>query len=450
MRNLVGLVLAVVISAATSPLALAQAPTEELRDLRSRIEAKYEVVPLSDGLALRPKVRIPDVRLIEIAEGGIIVDGTPVTGRELRSRIGADTDMILRLSYLDDATRRALFSHDAADTTSREPEESQPAPSAPEPPEAPKIPRAHTSHGDRVRIFGNVTVDRDEDIRGQAVAVIGSAHIDGEVGDQVVAVLGSVYLGPNAVVGGDVVSVGGHVYRESGSQVRGGITEVALGRGVNADLSGFGPRWTPFGFMFGPFGGVARLIGSTFHFLVLALLAGIALLIARVTVERSADRVAQEPVKATLVGIVAQLLLLPAFVLVAILLAITIVGIPLLLLLPFAALFLVLLAIVGFSGTALTIGRLARHRFSWSVDAPFVNLVTGVLVIMLPLLVGRVVGLAGWAVSPLVFLLVAIGLCIEFLAWASGFGAVLVNLFTRWQARRTPPPTPPVPESATV
>jgi hypothetical protein len=452
MRHLVRLALAIVITAATMSVALAQTVTDEQRDLRSRIEAKYEVVPLSDGVALRPKIRTGEVRLIEIAEGGVTVDGTPVTGRELRSRVGGDADLILRLSYLDDATRRALFEEKKEEPATPEAGESERAPAAPEAPGAPETPRARASHGDRVRIFGNVNVDRDERIRGQAVAVLGSVHVDGEVGDQVVAVLGSVYLGPNAVVGGDIVSVGGRVYRESGAQVRGGVTEVPFGHGVNADFSGFRGGWTPFGFMFGPLGGVARLIGTTFHFLVLALIAAIALLIARITVERSAERVAQEPVKTTLIGIVAQLLLLPAFVLVAILLAITIVGIPLLLLLPFAALFLVLLAIAGFSGTALTIGRLARHRFNWNVDAPFVNLVTGILVIMLPLLVARVIGLVGWAVTPLVLLLVALGLCVEYLAWASGFGAVLVNLFTRWQARRAPPlpPTPPAPESATV
>lgn len=453
MRHLAGLVLAIVITAAAPSLAAAQAPTDELRDLRSRIEAKYDVVPLSDGLAFRPKARNPNARLIEIVEGSITVDGTPVTGRELRTRVGGDTDMILRLSYLDEPTLRGLFSEKPEESTGSDTGESQPSttpPEAPAPPEPPAEPRAHVSRGDRVRIFGNVNVDRDEQIRGQAVAVIGSVHVDGEVGDQVVAVLGSVYLGPNAVVGGDIVSVGGRVYREPGAQVRGGVTEVPFGQAFSPDLSGVRGGWMPFAFMFGPLGGVARLIGTTFHFLVLAMLTGIALLIARITVERSADRVAEEPVKATLIGIVAQLLILPAFVLVAILLAITIVGIPLLLLLPFAALFLVLLAIAGFSGTALTVGRLARHRMSWGVESPFANLVTGLLVIMLPLIVARIVGLVGWAVSPLVFLLVALGLCIEFLAWASGFGAVLVNLFTRWQARRTPPPTPPAVESATV
>jgi len=35
-----------------------------------------------------------------------------------------------------------------------------------------------------------------------------------------------------------------------------------------------------------------------------------------------------------------------------------------------------------------------------------------------------------------VFMLVATGLAVEFLAWASGFGAVLTNAYSRWRARR--------------
>ncbi len=444
MKRLTGSVLAlVIIAAAAAAAAAAQVPTEEQRDLRSRIEAKYEVVPLSDGLALRPKSRSRDIRLIEVAGGGIAIDGVSVTGRELRDRIGSDADLVLRLSYLDEATRKALFS--AAEETAT-PAETRPAETAPEPPEPARPPRARSGHGDRVRIMGSVRVDSDERVDGQAVAVIGSARIDGEVTDQVVAVLGSVELGPNAVVGGDVVAVGGHVRRAPGSQVHGGITEVALGRGVNVDMPGLGP-WAPLAFFFGPWGAAARLVGTTFHLLVLALLASIALLVARITVERSAERVAQEPLKATLVGIVAQILIVPVFVLVAIVLAVTIIGIPLLLLLPFAALFLVLLALAGFAGTAVTVGRMTKRRFGGGSDAAFADLLIGVVMILLPLLVGRLVGLAGWPVSPLSFLLVAAGLGVEYLAWASGFGAVLIDAFTRWQARRT---SPPAPESATV
>ena len=62
--------------------------------------------------------------------------------------------------------------------------------------------------------------------------------------------------------------------------------------------------------------------------------------------------------------------------------------------------------------------------------------------ILLPVLIARIVAFAGWTVSPLVFLLVTIGLAVEFLAWSSGFGAILTNAFSRWQATRAARATP--------
>jgi hypothetical protein len=185
-----------------------------------------------------------------------------------------------------------------------------------------------------VRILGDVQVAEDEEVTGQVVAVLGSVRVDGEVGDQVVAVLGSVELGPRAVVRGDVVSVGGRVRRAPGAQTRGGVTEVAFADPdfrVRAApwLDGWGP-FVPFV----SFGAVPRLIGSGFRLLLLLLLAGIALLVARRTVEASAHRVSDNPVKVTLIGLIAEILILPALVLTAIVMAISIIGIPLLVLIP--------------------------------------------------------------------------------------------------------------------
>jgi len=45
---------------------------------------------------------------------------------------------------------------------------------------------------------------------------------------QVVAVLGSVDLGPRAIVRGDVVTVGGRLRRAAGSQIEGAVTEYPL------------------------------------------------------------------------------------------------------------------------------------------------------------------------------------------------------------------------------
>lgn len=164
------------------------------------------------------------------------------------------------------------------------------------------------------------------------------------------------------------------------------------------------------------------------------------MIIARGTVEASAHRLADDPIKATLVGIAAEILVVPVLVLTAVVLAISLIGIPLLLFLPFVVLFLILLALLGFSGTAFVIGQWARRRFGLGTSPGIIDVCLGVLLILLPVLVGRVIALGGWPTSPVSFLLVAAGAGLEFLAWSAGFGAVLTNTFGRWQARRRVPP----------
>lgn len=425
--------------------AAAQQPSnEEQQALRSRIEAAYDVLQLSDGIALRPKTRRGDVRLIEITDT-IAINGTPVSGRELRERLGEDADSILRLSYLDPDARRTLFESDREARPEGALEGEEPTGAQPAARDQEREPRrARQARGDRVRIFGSVRIDEDESIEGQAVAVLGSVRVDGEVGDQVVAVLGSVDLGPRAVVGGDVVSVGGRVNRAPGAQVRGSVTEVALGSGLNVHA---GPRrrgWDPFD-GFGPWGAVPRLVGTTFRLVLLLLFAGVTLVVARSAVERSGQRASDDPLKSTMVGIVAQILLVPLLFLTAVVLTITLIGIPLLLLLPFAVLFLLLMALVGFTGTAGAIGQRVRRRFGLGGESEFADVAAGILVILLPLLLGRLLAIAGWPASPFAFLLVGIGFAVEYLAWACGFGAVLTNAFTLWQARRAARPAPAAP-----
>lgn len=440
--------LAIVAAAITPPAAAMQPqPTDDLQALRSRLEARYDVIPITDGVALRPKSKIGDVRLIEVTDT-IAVNGVVVTGGELRDRVGADTDAIIKLSYQDAATKRRLFT---AQAPRGEPEPALEAPRAPTPaPEDRESRRSRRSRGDRIRILGDVRIPEDEAIGGQAVAVIGSVYVDGEVGDQVVAVLGSVNLGPNAVVRGDIVSVGGRIHKAAGAQVRGGQTEVALSN-VDMDLD-----WLPWvgtiGFLslFDWDAAVPRLIGTTFRLGLLLVLAWLAVIVARGSVESSAQRISDNPLKATLIGVVSVILLPPVLFLICLGIAITIIGIPLLLLLPFVILALIVMAFVGFSGAAIALGQTVRRRFGIAPASAFVDVTIGIVVILLPLLVGRVIGLAGWAAGPAVFLLVAVGAGVEFLAWSCGFGAMVTNAATRWEARRAartpivaPPPAAP-------
>ena len=426
-------------SAVPTAASTRQMSSDDQRALRARLEGRFDIVGVTDGVALRPKTPLRDVRLIVISDGVIQINGSPVSGAELRERIGADADAVRRLTYLDNAALRALFEPRGGSLDPQPPLESRDLS------QAEREMSRRRSGGDRVRIFGDVTVREDETISGQAVAVMGSVRIDGEVRDQVVAVLGSVTLGPKALVEGDVVSVGGRVRRAEGAQITGNVTEVAF---ADPNLHfNFEPLfdWARFDLVDG-FGAVPRLIGSTIRFGLLVLLASMALLFARRTVEASAQRVSDTPIQSTLVGIAAQILVGPVLLLTALVLAMTVIGIPLIfVILPFAVFMLLLLGLAGFSGTVYAVGQWTRRRLGLGAGPAFADILLGVAVVLLPVLVARLVALGGWLGAPIAILLLTIGFAIEYLAWSSGFGAVLANAFGRWQARRAAsvPATPP-------
>jgi hypothetical protein len=177
------------------------------------------VLPLRDGLALRPKSPGSVVRAIELSGGTIAVDGVPVTGAELRDRIGPDADLIIRLSYLDAVARDRLFAAPLPPSTTQAPDAG---------PERARPRPQRSRRGDRIRFGGDVTVLADETIDGTVAAFGGSADIQGEVLGEVVALGGDVVLGPESVVSEDVVVVGGTVRRDQAARVRGEIRALAL------------------------------------------------------------------------------------------------------------------------------------------------------------------------------------------------------------------------------
>ena len=62
-----------------------------------------------------------------------------------------------------------------------------------------------------------------------AVVIGGNLYVDGYIRDEAVAVLGSVRLGSNAVVKGDIVSVGGHTDAADGASIGGRVQDVDVG-----------------------------------------------------------------------------------------------------------------------------------------------------------------------------------------------------------------------------
>ena len=80
-----------------------------MQQLRERAERRYQVIEVRRGLILIPKSEGARVRTIDINDGQVVVDGAPLTGRELRERLGDDADLVAQLSFLDAAGRRAFF-----------------------------------------------------------------------------------------------------------------------------------------------------------------------------------------------------------------------------------------------------------------------------------------------------------------------------------------------------
>lgn len=204
---------------------------------------------------------------------------------------------------------------------------------------------------------------------------------------------------------------------------------------------------------FGPWAQMGRLFGTIFRLVLLGLLTSLVMLVAQRPVERLAGRVAAEPIKAGLVGFLAEILFLPVLVLTVVILAVSIIGIPLLLLVPFALIALLFALLYGFTGAAYGIGRLVGERFGWTTRQPYVVLILGVLAIFTPLLAARIFGLAGGLFHAFALALAAVGFLVEYAAWTAGFGAALMGAF----ARRPPPtggemsgvPAPSAPPEAT-
>ena len=79
------------------------------RSLGDQLRLRYDVVALRDGLGLVPRQPKGDIRLIEIRNGGVAINGNTVSALEARERLGQDADLILRATYLDASAQRVRY-----------------------------------------------------------------------------------------------------------------------------------------------------------------------------------------------------------------------------------------------------------------------------------------------------------------------------------------------------
>jgi hypothetical protein len=410
---------------------------------KSRVEQRFRVLPVRDGVVLTPRRDVEGVRSIEIRDGVIAVDGAPTTGAQLRRLLGSDADLVLQVSYLPPAALTAWDGpRPAAPVETPEPTPAPESASAPatdpvEPEEKDDIHWRKSSA--KVHIGSSITVAEDEHVTDPVVAVGGSVTVLGRVDDDVVAVGGSVRLGPKSRVRGDVTAVGGRVEQERGAEIGGTVNEVRIGpqfdfRPWHVFAGDWLDGWSVVGDGF-------RFAGTLLRVSLVVLLVLMVALVAAGPVERIGERAGRDPWLSGFTGLLAQLLFIPVLVLTVVILAVSIIGIPLLVLVPFGIIAFLLAVLVGFAGVAQRIGR-------WAVgpDRPvFIALAVGVVLVSAVALLTRLLSLLPLPLWPITWIVGLTGFLVEYVAWTVGLGAALLTRFGTRGRQVIYPPTPPPP-----
>jgi hypothetical protein len=147
-----------------------------------------------------------------------------------------------------------------------------------------------------------------------------------------------------------------------------------------------------------------------------------------------------------LLGLATQVLFVPALVILCVILVISLIGIPVLLALPFVLAAAALAWTAGFAGVVTRIGARLRGQSPGLSTSPTMDLLTGFAAVSALTVIAHFLALGPWWTRPGWFAVMASGWLVEWVVWTLGLGALLTSsLRTRPEA---PPAIPIMPESA--
>jgi hypothetical protein len=259
------------------------------------------------------------------------------------------------------------------------------------------------------------------------VVIGGNVNLDGTVNGSTVSIGGSTSMSETAVVKGDLVTVGGSLSRDPGSEVEGEIiTNIPAPNiqipDVPSPPSVPNPPSPPnppnFNFDFNPIGNFFQMLGTAIAVSLLAMLASLFL---QPQIERVSQAIVGQPVIAgsfgLLTGVMAPVVL--------VILAVTII------LIPVALLAVLVIALAWLFGL-IAIGTEVGERFTRTINQTWAPPLTAGLGTFLMMIVVGGIGLVpciGWLATSLVALL--------------GIGGVALTLFgTRSYPQVVVPVTP--------
>lgn len=313
--------------------------------------------------------------------------------------------------------------------------------------------------GDNIQLHVDEDVDvaSDETVEGGLVVIQGDARVEGTVHGDVVVVGGTLTLADGGRITGDVRLVDSHIERDGGT-VEGEVLDVSNDESVvdsatrtrirdevrnelrtemrNQIRSATRTSRNPVSSLFAPFRGVFRGIGGLIEDLVTVFVLGLigmgVVAFAGDKLDNVAETARRAPGRAAVVGLAGTFLLVPVWLLGAVALAVSIVGIPVMVAwLPLFPLAAVAAAILGYLAVARNVGEwLADSDYRYTdwirKSNPVYTMVGGLVGLGAFFMAAHVVAMVpflGFVRGLLSF----VGVMVSVVALQIGFGAVLLT-----------------------
>jgi hypothetical protein len=242
-----------------------------------------------------------------------------------------------------------------------------------------------------VKISRDIEIAKDTAVS-DVVAIGGDITIYGKVENSAVAVGGSIFLKPGSYVGKEVVVVGGELVKDPSARIDGKATQIYMPRFIPSFNTMLRGGWLA--------------LWATLSVLVLLGFLGMAVLLIAFLPEQIGAAVSsleRSFVMMFIWGILWLVLIVP----IAVLLAISIIGI---ILIPLEILLVVLALILGYIASAVFIGKNILLLFK-KISPPFVDVILGILILFL------------------ISFIPLIGPVVKVLFLIAGFGAVITTRF---------------------
>ncbi len=246
-----------------------------------------------------------------------------------------------------------------------------------------------------IKIGSDVHIEKDMRVE-DAVAVGGSVYVDGIVDGDAVAVGGTIHLGEESIIHGDAVTVGGTIEKAEGAMIYGTTVDVG-----SFDFENI--------FAGKHFFGGHRGIPKVFTIIpLIGLFALVLLLSVLIPTELGtvASNIKNEPIIMFLWGMLGIILIVPL----AVMLAISIIGIALI---PLEVLAVFLASLIGYIAVAIIIGKKLLRALNKDNPSVILSAILGVLIL--------------WLVG----LIPIFGSIVKAIAWIIGFGAVIIAVARR-------------------